>query len=233
MHILGIPTMDLEKAFALSFQICELEKSPNIIFIIDNSEIYNTNGEYLVYFRNSKSTIKIYGEEKNIGVNPAINLLMKIAQENFAHLTIFNDDIKIKENFFIKLNEVLNIEMYSFIPVFCPYTTHNINFFDSIKLEDEVWKHTINQMPKREGWALTIRNSVLKDIPPIPDSLKIFCGDDWLWKYTVKDHNMRWGKFNTLIYHEVGGTLKYNPELRALLKSEKKEWNRINNGQGI
>jgi hypothetical protein len=63
-------------------------------------------------------------------------------------------------------------------------------------------------MKKREGWAFSFQFSLLKAIPPIPDDLITFCGDDWFWMHTHMK-GFRWYKdTGNVVYHKVGAAVK-------------------------
>ncbi|MGD9156817.1 MAG: hypothetical protein PVG39_00285 [Desulfobacteraceae bacterium] len=219
MHIAIIPTMEMDRCLDLVYSINKGKIKPSRIIIINNSGSVYTKDLSLY------NTI-VCNYSKNIGVNAAWNIGLKLAKEQSSHLSILNDDILIKEDFFKRINLLLSIRLLLDVPVFCPSTTHDKTLFD----RSEVNNHTsrTHYMRKKEGWAFTIRDRFVKMIKPIPEELFVFCGDDWIWNETVKYGTMWVKDERNIIYHTVGATLKNNPKLRALLKHEK----RIFHGKG-
>lgn len=187
---------------------------PGSVVIIDNSNggsVYRCNLPFRVF------TVVPDG---NIGVNPAWNLGIGISGDCDA-LAILNDDIRVGSRFLEKIAAA-----FDSIPdagAICPLT----------ETAGEGYRKNIHQAPgciimqRREGWAMTIRRDLLDSIPPIPESLRTFCGDDWLWYWS---HRLGWSwvkDLSNVIYHKVGASMAENPEIRETLKAEKAEFARI------
>lgn len=218
MHIAIIPTMDMDRCLDLVYSITQCHIKPDRIIIINNS------GRTFAYLSPHRSKnhqhITVHNCAKNIGVNAAWNIGLKLAREQSSHLSILNDDILIKEDFFKRINLLLSIRGMFDVPVFCPSTTHDRVLFDRTKTN--YYPSRTHFMKRKEGWAFTIRDRFVEKIKPIPKELFVFCGDDWIWNETVR-YGKRWVKDErNIIYHTVGGTLKKNPKLRALLSEEKR-----------
>jgi hypothetical protein len=84
-------------------------------------------------------------------------------------------------------------------------------------------------MAKREGWAWTIRAEVAKQLPVIPDELRTFCGDDWIYTWCVR-FGRPWAKMiGVRLYHYVGASMgtKEGQPARETLDGEKKFYSSI------
>jgi len=213
MHIAIIPTMEMDRCLDLVYFISQCSVKPDKVFILNNSGKEYTNDL-------SPYGVNVVNFEENIGVNAAWNVGLEFARIQSSHLSILNDDILIKEDFFKRINLLLSIRSLLDVPIFCPSTTHDKALFD--RTEVSCYPSRTHYMRRKEGWAFTIRDRFAKTIRPIPKELFIFCGDDWIWNETVK-YGTKWVKDErNIIYHTVGATLKNNPKLRALLKHEKR-----------
>ena len=125
-------------------------------------------------------------------------------------ISILNDDIIITQNFFLVLGASMTYAKHA--AVLCPHVTtshlvlHNA-FFGYLK-----------QMAKREGWAFSIRAEIAKKMPAIPNKLKTFCGDDWIFH-----HCQPWYKMTTNpIRHLVGGSMRDAGSPRPDMLKEKR-----------
>ena len=100
--------------------------------------------------------------------------------------------------------------------VVCPETIYEENF------PPEPEQFQVEAMKSREGWAFTIRKSVLKKIPAIPEQLKTFCGDDWFWVHTMRQGQV-WLKMKGIcIYHYIGVSVRERG-LRITMRKEQEE----------
>ena len=193
---------------------------PAHVLVIDNSGTTDST-EYT----DMPFPVTRVAQSKNIGVNASWNLGIGICL-NCDAVAILNDDIRISVDFFKKIAAVLNL-----VPdaaVVCPQTLPETDCFLQNPHQET---GRIIPMRKREGWAMSIRRDILDQIPPIPDSLRTFCGDDWFWYWTVVRLKKYWVKdLSNIIYHHVGASMVENLNIRAALKAEKAEFARIIRG---
>jgi len=206
-----IPTMNEDLVLAVLSQINKNETLPYRVTVINNSE------KALNFSRAYEYPVKIVTPKKNVGVNPAWNYGLRKCKEG-NHLSILNDDIEITPLFFYKIEKCFNIR--SRAGVICPNVT------SKSALSTVTPEVKIKGMKKREGWAFTIRNSLVKKIPHIPSSLKFFCGDDWIWNFTKRNKYFWFKDLYNPITHKVGETLRSNMEIRYLMNKEKEIYRR-------
>lgn len=184
---------------------------PDNILIIDNS-MGKTAFPYY-----ERLSVQVIYPETCLGVNPSWNL--GISQtDDCDYVAILNDDVVLGKHFFED-----NIRVFETVfdcGAVCPATVHDIADMGKSVTEKIV------RMKKREGWAMSFRWSVLKHIPAIPDDLKTFCGDDWLWVQTHL-HKWHWYK-NTgnIVYHKVGVSVR-QLGARSHLKQDKAAFQRM------
>lgn len=201
-----IPTLELShiEVFFREFENYDVST-------VDKFLIFNNSGRYFDYLH---PKVEVFTFRNNAGVNYCWNRGLAIAKNENKDLMFLNDDVKIKPDFFIKTQEALDNK--SFMSVICPITTNDLKEFKNYSFDKRV---RFRRMKKREGWAFTIRKEVIPNIRPIPEDLKIFFGDDWLWLMT----HGRWIKdFSNVIYHSIGKTMKKHPEIRAILNEERR-----------
>ncbi|WP_367873278.1 glycosyltransferase family 2 protein [Luteolibacter sp. Populi] len=111
----------------------------------------------------------------NIFVNPAWNLGAGLASAGCEWLVFLNDDILIPENSFERL-AAAPLSGYSLIGTRAesigPLTRHDDYFQDAVE---------ISGCGSGRNWGFGVCMMVRKaDFVPIPDELKIWCGDDFL-----------------------------------------------------
>jgi hypothetical protein len=146
------------------------------------------------------------------GVNASWNLGAHILRPETQYVSFLNDDIRVNPLFF--KNIVSAFKWLSGAGAVCPQTMDNMSALD---VSDA--RLTISQMRRREGWAFTLRRELLDRIPPIPEALKIFCGDDWYWRWTYR-LGYAWVKqLGNWVYHKPGASA--DPAFQRALKAEK------------
>lgn len=172
---------------------------PVQIIIVDNSNkniIFNT--------RKMHSGISIFKPNIPLGVNASWNYgIHELISKGVDLVSVLNDDLLIEKYFFEKLIRLATLNKDA--GVFCPETVKAPEMMLKSPAPGEEKRE---RMDKREGWAWTIRSVVAQSIPPIPEELKTWFGDDWYWTYC---HKMKrpWIKMiNTWCYHYVGQSNK-------------------------
>jgi GT2 family glycosyltransferase len=226
MLIAVIPTMDVESAVLLVNQILNDSPIPDKIFIINNTEKCYESSEFL-----EDKRFIILNQLSNIGVNPSLNKAMDLAEEMGANLSFLNDDICIANYFFLRICNIM--DHYKDTGILCPSTTHDMGFFlahSKFMSQTEFKFHapySIVPLLHREGWAVTLSIDLIRRMPRIPEEMKTFCGDDWVFEHAEKFGFGIIKDLNNIIYHKVGSTLKKHPEIRDTLLEEKREFNRI------
>jgi glycosyltransferase involved in cell wall biosynthesis len=147
--------------------------------------------------------IRYLKQDKNIGVNASWNLGLKESKTEL--ISILNDDLTIPECFFSLLQDTFkSFPLAGFVvPYAVPHPTKAISH-KSVP--------SVALLPRREGWAFTVRKSLLG---PIPSSMFTFFGDDWFFHQVASKRYWALKIMNSYIYHHVGisGNLKERKDL--------------------
>lgn len=190
-----IPVVNRDLAAALLDSIAANTVIPDNILIIDNSfvpEAFPVDARLPVEVMDP-------GSPQRLRVNASWNLGIRETGD-CDYLAILNDDVILGKHFFERNIDVFR--QHADCGVACPATV-----FDMADLHDNIHGKII-RMKKREGWAFSFQWPVLKAIPPIPDDLITFCGDDWFWVHT-HPKGFRWYKdTGNVVYHKVGAAVK-------------------------
>ena len=186
---------------------------PDDIIIIDNGseESYE---DMIRILRNP--TINYIRFSENRGVNAAWNLGIMLAKNELV--TVLNNDILLNMYFFKKILETMQDP---FVGICVPATLKEAKFYD----KDESVK--IRDLARREGWAFTIRKNIVNKCGYIPDKLKIFCGDDFLFDSSTKIGFRNVKMLNNHVFHYGSVTVKQYDLERTMLKAEKICWEQI------
>lgn len=183
--------------------------TPDVILIVDNSK-----KESIVITTRLEQAI-IYRPATPFGVNESWNYGISTLQDQVDLITVLNDDLLIEDFFFEKLARTA--EKHQEAGVLCPAT---VSSAEGMKDAFAVGTGACSWMSKREGWAWTIRSSVAALIPPIPDSLKTFCGDDWYWHHCHALGRPWLRMLDNFCFHYVGQSVKLSG-IKHTLRSEK------------
>lgn len=173
---------------------------PERIIMIDNN---STEDIHSLVDKYSNLPIEYIFRKKRCTVNNAWNIGMKLCKTPL--LSILNNDIIFSKYFFKKIIEAA--ELYKDYGIFCGNTIKNKHLKNDIyKTNDD--PPVVKTMGKREGWAFTIRKEIIDKIDPIPEDLKTYCGDDYLYFMTRNVLGFKAGKImNNYLYHFGGMTV--------------------------
>jgi len=151
-----------------------------------------------------------------LNVNASWNYGIKTLAD-FDLISVLNDDLLLEDLFFEKIIRLA--KKHPNYSVFCPETVKDPDLVrESLPLGSESGV----EMGRREGWAWTIRSSTAKHIPPIPEELVTFYGDDWFWYYCKIKLNQPWLKMiNNRCFHFVGVNQLKNEDSVLHLKKER------------
>ena len=130
--------------------------------------IDNANSDYI----SPDPKIKVLKQEQNIFVNPAWNLGVNSAKNQLV--CIINDDITLNVSRVVEAMKMVQNQDFGMIGLF------KRNLF--IKDEGKLSLKEIDRMPFFFGSMMILDK---KNYIQIPDSLKIFYGDNYLYSYNV------------------------------------------------
>jgi len=199
--------------------ICENTILPKEIILIDNG---STDSYYKLVKKYKKLNINYIRKETNVGVNAAWNDGLRLAKTPL--ISILNNDLLLNKYFFQKLQETFT--EYLDVGIVIPRVVRgeNIELLNSSKDE----KIKIIDIKRRNGCAFTIRKEASDKFPPIPTMLKTYCGDDYLFKQTLKLGYRNVRMVNNLIYHYGSKTvLKVWPNKITPREKEKEIYKKL------
>ena len=156
------------------------------ILLFDNGSMptYETNAQQL--------GIRYKREPENIFVNPAWNKIFQM--ENCNYLTLLNNDCFILSKSYFE-DILQHMEKNKFGISSCK--TKNISYLkdSNFKTNDyfyfpkEVKALIFNNHARRQGWLMTMNLKIYKSLKYlIPDYLKLWFGDDWIWSQFIKNN---------------------------------------------
>lgn len=188
------------------------------VVIVDNAQGLDSSK-----LQDAPFSVLLLTPAHNIGVNPAWNIGFRLSTDHDI-IAVLNDDIRIGRQFMPKA--VLALGAHPEAGVVCPLTEPTFKAED-LNTNVPQSNHSIAHMTKREGWAMVIDGDLIRQMPPIPETLRTFCGDDWIWYWSHR-LGRRWIKdMSNVIYHQVGASMAENPQIRETLRAEKAEFPRI------
>ena len=190
----------------------------NNIFLFDNG----SEPSFKSYAK--KYNINYYREEKNIYVNPAWNKIFDLV--NTKYLTLLNNDCYIiSKNYF---NEIINhMNQKNIILTSCKtinkkkfklkklyYYKFFYNLFSNSKLK-------FSNKVRRQGWLMTLNLTTYKKLNyTIPDYIKIWYEDDWIWSQIIKNNKKYAIYKNRYALHIRNQTIS-NQEIKKIINSDK------------
>lgn len=205
--------------FAVIIPVVNLDLFADLLSCIDSNRllpkqliVINNSGAKWNGFR--KDAVVIEGP---LGVNASWEAGRKMVDESIQYISVLNDDLLIRPDFFHTTAGMFQSNLRA--GVVCPVTVRRKELLNKFP-----YSHPTT-MPRREGWAFTIRKWVWDRIKPIPEELTTFCGDDWIWHWS---HVLGfYWKYNidTSVYHYGSTTVRtLDAEGVPLLKEEKRKF---------
>ena len=159
--------------------------------------------------------VKYYPQVENIYVNPAWNLGVSLANNDL--LCICNDDINFNVNDYIKfiLPHISKLGIFG----------SNIRPYHKVT-QDLLYKINDDRITKAalatQGFGMLLFLNK-KNWIDIPNSLKIWFGDDWLTNIHENIYSVNMVKTINADKH----TTASSPELKKILKQDRIEWKRL------
>jgi hypothetical protein len=215
-----IPTMLLSDKDIFSYTLSELDASPHVqkIIVLDNTKDKKFKDNF------SCQKLDLIENGKNIYVNPAWNLGM--SRVNSDHYIILNDDILCHRNIFKIANEYMtknqNLGILTFKTVQnMPIEKYKEAMIDLIEKKSNI---TLSIPNNRIGWFMCGRK---KDWVDIPNSLKIWFGDDYIYMLARMKNKKCAMCTPHFIVHYESTTLTnkdHKSDFKTVIQADKKAW---------
>lgn len=217
-----IPTMLCSNLNIFCYTLNELKHSKliNKIIIIDNIENNDFEKNFLV-----DDDFILLKPNGNIFVNPAWNLGIKHMESEYY--IILNDDILLKgEVIDLIHNSFLKKEDMRLLYVHMEERCEEVNYDNEINVYEKYLENLGNQIKinvfnSRGGSFVMGRKDEWVEIP---NDLKIFCGDDYIFDITEKlfPNKKNYQISPPLLFHYVGRTISKIEKLHDYLLEESK-----------
>jgi hypothetical protein len=204
MYSIICPTMWFGTGIKEMLPLMDQHPLVDDIILINNNK--NNTPDWFIQYQKQSSKIRIdpFGED-NVFVNPAWNWGVSVAKND--KVCLLSDDITFDVNVLDKLK-------YKILP-----TTGCIGFFiDNVNTSD-----VIKEMPQGFGCLIFLHKN---NFTPIPDELKIYYGDLWIWETYLKKKItpivIRGFKIN--FQHDKMGNTSELPQFREIKQQEHLSW---------
>lgn len=156
---------------------------------------------------------------QNLGVNKSWMLAKDMVIPECKYISFCNDDLLLSKTFFQRTS--MSLDVSEQCGCYCPSTAIHIDDFNKA-CEVHHNKSLLVKMNRREGWCFTFKKDVLNSLPSIPyDKFNIFCGDDWLFRFSMMAGRYWVKDLNNAIFHHVGVSRGKDPKYVALMRSER------------
>lgn len=192
--------------------------------------VFFDNGSIPSYKDMLDSDIQYIREERNIYVNPAWNKLFDLIETKYVTL-LNNDCLPLRQNYFelvVDDMEANNLSMTS-----CK--TVDVRRYNKRRLLSYgLWDWLMNFKPinpienvRRQGWLMTINMEHYRQTQyKIPDELKVWYGDDWIWWQLTKNKFKYAVYRNTLAVH-VQSTTTSSDFIKKIIAEDGKALNKL------
>ena len=213
MFSIIIPTMQKDVEI-LGKLISELQSDPCVgeIIVIDNACKGMTFAD--------SSKIRLLVQKENLFVNPAWNYGIEQSSPEFEYFGILNDDIIFQKNL---LSSTLNFlksddKTIGFAGIDCPSNTPKEEF-DTYPADTVI---TFEPMDKLDGYWGSAFFGKKSNYFKIPEDMKIFYGDHYLFKKSLMANRKNYRICNIKVKHLVSLTSASSRKFSKIFKDDRK-----------
>lgn len=210
------------EVFAWSLNELKSCETVNRIIVIDNTEAqqFSTIFSHII---SDCPSIEVYnGFEKGFLVNDAWNFGIQESKTTIVKAPLWcliNDDVMVSK-------EILNIigKYFNTQPKLALVTIETINGVTIKKYEEDcrnIQKARLEECKTRQGWIMIGRKH---QWIPIPEDLKLFYGDDWIYKRCKEIGNISVLKGVYVSHFQSSSVNKNIGRLKPIMNQDTKFW---------
>jgi hypothetical protein len=193
------------------------------VLLIDNGAEQRVKD--VIYGYEDLENVTIIQNRENIYVNPAWNQIIDhFLKNDYDYLLIMNSDLILHKDWKNVLDKYLTL-YWDRIPV--PEITSDRNkLHKDISLDSnshEVFEGT-------PGVLIILNRFHAKNIYPIPETIKVWFGDNWIYEGLRKICKQTMVLDNLIAYHSGSQTVSRVKGISELIEQDKIEWEKLQQG---
>lgn len=165
----------------------------------------------------------LISNEYNIFVNPAWNVLMKhFLKSDYELLCIMNSDLSLNKGWSDVIRKRLRVKQNeSFVPKIVTET----RLFERVVDPSYMEAQTVTE--GTAGVFITLTKAQCELVYPIPETLKIWFGDNWIYERLRKRGHITVIPSSLIAIHGNSQTVSRLPGISELIEIDKLEWEKI------
>lgn len=221
-YLVGIPCL-----FGAYHTTMSIESAHDIdgvdVLLIDNGA--EESVKYVINEFAPHQNVTVIHNEQNLYVNPAWNQIIKyfLEHEEYDYLLIMNSDLGLNKNWVNVLDEYFSRVPYAIpVPVVSDDPNNLTAEVNSVPTETEL-KDGI------AGVLIILHRKHAQKVYPIPDGIKIWFGDNWIYDTLINSGYKIFQLGNLLAYHYHNGSQNVQrvDGMAEIIEQDKLEWEKI------
>lgn len=165
----------------------------------------------------------LISNEYNIFVNPAWNVLMKhFLKSDYELLCIMNSDLALNKQWSEVIRKRLRVNQNECM---VPHVTTDIKRFE--RIQDPSYMDSMVVTVGLPGVFFTLTKEQAAMVYPIPETLKIWFGDNWVFERLRKRGHKTIIPSSLVAIHGNSQTVSRLPGISELIEIDKLEWEAI------
>jgi hypothetical protein len=216
-YLVGIPC--LYGAEHCKEAIESVVHEPNVdVLLIDNGAEQRVKELFTRY--QAKKNVTIIRNEVNIYVNPAWNqIISHFLKSNYDYLLIMNSDLILQKDW----NKVLDYYFSEYPNIIPIPTIGNDSKMGEVSLNFDY----IEVSGGTPGVLIILNKKHAELIYPIPETLKVWFGDNWIYEGLRKLGYKTLVLKNLLSYHSWSYTVSRVKGISEIIEQDKIEWEKL------
>lgn len=218
-----------------------LKSDQSELLIIDN----NAEPKLKEYFESISDNprVHIIVNEKNIYVNPAWNQIMKFFLDgDYDNVIILNSDAilcndwdKFLDGYYDTLGGAIPVPRYVKNKTrINPANIYEWGFVSWYFWKDDLEEGEKNEYPSIPGVCICLTREDVELIYPIPDTIRVWMGDDYIYKVLMRKHDRSISIIDNFeCYHAISQTVSRVPEISEIIEQDKLAWEKIKQQYGL